>query len=335
MVSANGRRALLVLAGILASALAAPAPSLGLERGFGAWIAACDNTHRCSLIGTEERGYVFLVRDPGNRQVRVLAAMSVDIADVQVRDIDLSLSAQGPGLLLSYVDTQSSMVRAGSAEGATFASALAAAQPGARLVLRSGNAGEIDIAVAGFADAWNWIDHQQKTASPAPVLSVAKTKQNPRPKKVPDVLAENWRSMCRADGAKKGDWGLLRVSQGLTVWRLSCGTNNRLFLYDERSQKSRLLRLPFPKPAGEMLSLERIDAIVALSPEVLGVTAYHLTNCTNRHGQFGFIGRWRWTGGEFELESFHRFGDEEIAGYDGGGCVPHEDWPSVYRAAAP
>ncbi len=335
MVSAKGRRAFLALVIALASVLAAPAPSLGLERGFGAWIAACDNTQRCTILGIEERGYVFLVRDSGDRQVRVLGAMSVDIADVEVRDIELSFPAGEPGLRLSYVDTQSGVVRAGSAEGAALASALAAAQPGARLVLRSGNAGEIDIAAAGFAEAWSWIDRQQQTASPAPVLSVPKTKQKPKPGKLPDALAENWRLACQADRAKKTDRAMLRVSEHLTVWRLSCASSHRLFLHDERSRKTRSLRLPFPTPAGEMLSLDRLDAIVALSPEVLGVTAYHLTDCTNHRGQLGFVGRWRWTGSEFELESFHRFGDEVISGYDGRGCVPHEDWPCIHRAAAP
>jgi hypothetical protein len=267
--------------------------------------------------------------------VRILGAISVDIADVDTRDIEVSIAERGLKLLLSYADTHSGVVRAESAEGAGFVSALTAAPAGTGFVLRSGDAGEIDFIADGFADAWSWIDGQQKMPAPAPTLRVTKTKQRPLPKKPPNAVAKNWQAVCKADGAKKGDWGLLRVAEQTTVWRLSCGNYQRLFAYDERTEKSRLLQLPYPKPAGQMLPLDRFDATLSLNPGALGVTAYHLTDCRNTRGQFGFIGRWRWTGSDFDLESFNRFSDEQITGYGGRGCVPHEDWPSIYRAAVP
>ena len=328
-------RPLLALAGPLIAGLLAAAPSRAAEQAFGAWTAACDNTHRCTLLITQEQGYVLLVRDAGDRRVRILGAMSVDIADVDTRDIEVSIAQRGLRLALSYADSHSGVVRAEAADGAAFAAALTAAPAGKSLIMRSGDAGELDFSADGFADAWAWIDGQQKEAAPAPALAVAKIKQKPLPKKPPNAVARDWQAICRADGASTGDWSRLRVAERTTVWRLSCGNHQRLFAYDERTAKSRLLQLPYPQPQGQLRSLDRLDATVALNPGALGVTAYHLIDCRNARGQSGFIGRWRWTGSGFDLESFSRFADQEAGDHGRRGCVPHEDWPSIYRSAVP
>jgi hypothetical protein len=331
-----GTRSLLVLACIsFMISLGFAAASFAAERGFGAWIAACDNTHRCTLLATQEQGYVLLIRDADKPDVRILGAMNSDIADVNTRDIELSIGQPALTLRLEHAETHSGVVRGESADGVAFASALTAAPLGKGFVLRSGDAGELDFAADGFGDAWSWIAEQQQSPAPAPVLTVTKARQKPLPKKPPNAVAKDWQAVCKADGVEKGDWGLLRVADQTTVWRLSCGGRQRLYAYDERTRKTRLLQLPYPQPAGHVLALDRFDATVSLSPGALGVTAYHLTDCRNARGQFGFIGRWRWTGSGFDLESFNRFADEAIGGYGGKGCVPHEDWPSIYRTAVP
>jgi hypothetical protein len=330
----SGLSTLGALASVFAGLVCSQA-AVAEERGFGSWIAACDNTHRCTLLSTQDQAYVYLVRDAGETTTRILGAMSVDIADVDTRDLELSVAEPGLNLVLSYADTSSGVVRAGSSEGVALASALSAASTGTSFVLRSGDAGQIDFSADGFADAWNWMGERQKTPVPAPTLFVSKAKQKPLPKKPPAALEDAWSASCKADGAKKGDWGRLRVSERTTVWRLSCGSYQRLFAYNERTGKPELLHLPYPQPAGEVMPLWRFDATLSLNPGVLGVTAYHLTDCRNSRGQLGFVGRWRWTGSGFGLESFSRFSDANLAGHDGRKCVPHEDWPSIYRASAP
>jgi hypothetical protein len=340
--------------------LIAATPAHAQMKQFRDWIAACDNTRRCTahgLVSIWSHGYLKITRD-GAPEAKPVVTLAVFVGDKKT--FTLSFDRPGAGTFLPSgtfgPDKIEDDEHTRFVLDASDRDLVAAFRKAKRIIITPVHEPEMwsYATLDGAVDALAWIDRQQKRAGtvtamvargarpastvprpPAvPTITAAKYDPSPVPPGFPPVVVDKGNAVCgKADGEDESGSEpreVHRLGPDLLLYWFFCPYDsgvynhmNPLLLVPEGDPaRARRARLKNPPLVAQVRKHGNEPPYnVAFDRATMTLNVFHQGRSA---GDCGDLSEWVWDGTEFRLAQFSRM--PVCAG------VATNDWPVLYRA---
>jgi Protein of unknown function (DUF1176) len=349
-----------VLVLVVLACLAAAPPAHAQMKQFRDWIAACDNTRRCTahgIVSIWSHGYLKITRD-GAPEAKPVVTLAVYVGDK--KNFTLSFDRPVAGSFLPSGTFGPDRIE--DDEHTRFVlevsdqDLVAAFRKAKRIIITPTHEPEMwsHATLEGAIDALAWIDRQQKRAGTvtamvargakqastipappaAPTIAAAKFDPSPVPPGFPPIVVDKGHAICGKAGrdAESGSEPreVRRLGPDLLLYWFFCPSDggvynhsNPLLLVPEGDPgRARVAALKNPPLVAQARKRRNEPPInVGFDRATMTLSVFHQGRSA---GDCGDVSEWVWDGKEFRLAHFSRM--PVCAG------VAISDWPILYRA---